>query len=190
MDSSPAAPAKRPAIFEPSCWTVFLGVLIVGLAGDLLSKEYVFAYLLQRPGETISVIPGFLRFTLSTNPGIVFGIAAPSLLVLMATLVAVVVVVYLFAASERRARFLHVALAMVLAGSLGNAYDRLFSYVLFPGENRPRIGQVRDFIDAYINGRHWPTFNVADILLVVGVIVIILYMLVTERKQQAIGRRS
>ncbi len=181
-ESSCPALSKKPAIFDPTSWIVFLAVLVAGLTGDLLSKAWVFDYLLQRPGETINVLPGFLRFSLSTNPGIVFGIRAPGYLVLLATLAAVLIVVYLFAASDRTAKFLHVALAMVLAGSIGNAYDRIFSYVQFADEKNPRIGQVRDFIDAYVQKTHWPTFNIADALLVAGVCMIIFYMLVIERK--------
>ena len=56
----------------------------------------------------------------------------------------------------------------------GNAYDRLFSQVTFPGDMSTRVGQVRDFIDVRINWFRWPTFNVADILLVVGVGLILL----------------
>jgi signal peptidase II len=154
---------------------LLLGVAAAGVAADLVSKSMVFAAVTQRDGQPILVLPGLLRLRLSANPGIVFGLPAPPLLVVLATIGAVVVVGCLFAASDRRQRWLHAALGMVLAGCVGNAYDRLFSAVTLPGETGQRIRQVRDFLDVYpIN---YPIFNVADILLVVGVCILMLIML-------------
>ena len=64
---------------------------------------------------------------------------------------------------------LHAGLAMVLGGSIGNAYDRLFARVWLPGELEPRIREVRDFVEVDLYFMTWPVFNVADALLVVGV---------------------
>lgn len=155
----------------------FLAVAMLGTAADLLSKHYAFAHLLGSASRSVQVIGEFVRFTLSTNRGIVFGIEVPGGLILGATLAAVAVVVFLFASSPRRCWGLHVALGMVLGGSLGNAYDRLFSHVRLPGETAPRVGQVRDFIDVSLYFIRWPVFNVADALLVVGVGLIAVHML-------------
>ena len=65
-----------------------------------------------------------------------------------------VLVVWLFLASERNAVCYHVGLGLILAGALGNLVDRL-----------KEPWKVRDFIDFSF----WPTFNVADALLCVGV---------------------
>ena len=153
---------------------IFIAIATAGLAADLISKHYAFSTLMDQPGQSVTVIDGFLKLSLSTNPGIVFGIRAPPWAVLLATAIATVVVIVLFATSKPRQRLLHAALAMVLAGAVGNAYDRLFSRVIFPGDMAARVGQVRDFIDVHINWFRWPTFNVADIFLVVGVGLILL----------------
>lgn len=152
----------------------FLVVAAVGLAADLLSKHYAFSMLMDRPDQSVTLIAGLLKFNLSTNPGIVFGIRAPGWAILAATAAAVAAVVMLFATSPQKRFGLHAALAMILAGAMGNAYDRLLARVTFPGDTAVRVGQVRDFIDVHIHGYHWPTFNVADILLVVGVAVVLL----------------
>ena len=144
----------------------------MGLAADLTSKHYVFSELMDQPDQSAKVIDGFLKISLSTNPGIVFGIRAPAWAVLSATAIATVVVIVLFATSPTSGRMLHASLAMVLSGALGNAYDRIFSRVIFPGDMVPRVGQVRDFIDIYVI--RYPVFNVADILLVIGVGLILL----------------
>lgn len=166
--------AGTPAYKSIPAIIIFIAIAAAGLAADLISKHYAFGALTDRPDQSATIIDGFLKFSLSTNPGIVFGIRAPPWAILSATTIATVVVMILFAMSSLRQRMLHVALAMVLAGAVGNAYDRLFSRVIFPGDMAPRLGQVRDFIDVYTGRHHWPTFNVADILLVVGVGLILL----------------
>jgi len=172
-------------------------VIAAGLAGDLLSKHYVFESMLadpslrprleelldgygrERPGMNKvladlriqrQVIPG-VRLTLSTNPGVVFGIAMPGPLVAVATVVTVVLVVCFFATSPARAHWSHVGLAFIVAGALGNLYDRLFSEVALPGLE-PISHQVRDFIDCSQIGYKW-IFNAADAYLVVGVAMLI-----------------
>ena len=165
---------KSPAGKSASAIIVFIVIVAACVAADLISKHYAFDALINEPNQSATVVDGVLKISLSTNPGIVFGIRAPPWSVLAATALAVIAVMVLFATSPRRQRLLHIALAMVLAGALGNAYDRLFSRVTFPGDMAARVGQVRDFIEVHINSFHWPTFNVADILLVVGVGLILL----------------
>jgi signal peptidase II len=158
---------------SPLAIALFLGVVAVGLAADLYSKHQVFSELINDPTQSRVLVNGLLRFRLSTNPGIVFGLRVPPWTALAATAAAVVMVMLIFATSARRFWGLHLALGMVVGGALGNAYDRLFCRLVFDGALR--TGQVRDFIDVYpIN---YPIFNVADILLVVGVGLIMLHLL-------------
>ena len=64
---------------------------------------------------------------------------------------------------------LYGALALFLAGILGNAYDRVFNN-----------GMVRDFIDVYHKDLHWPAFNVADSMLCAAVGLLLLSTLLSE----------
>ncbi len=191
---------------------LFLIVSAIAVLGDLLSKHYVFESFLNDPGlgEEIRkteriyhrsfspeqvlhhpdlrrhiqrrVLPG-VQFTLSTNPGVVFGLRLPRMLVGAASLGALVLVLFLFATSGGRAWSVHVGLAVIMGGALGNLYDRLFSRVEIPGTGVIR-GQVRDFIDC--SELHYPyIFNVADALLVIGVSLLILHWWVARGKHDA-----
>ena len=139
------------------------------------------------PGEVLhhfqrQVIPG-LRFTLSTNPGVVFGLPMARWLVAIAHAGAGLLVLILFATSDRRAYMIHVALALTLAGALGNFYDRMFSEVVLPGYATIRH-QVRDFIDC--SQLHYKyIFNVADVFLVLGVVILILHWILGARRGKA-----
>ncbi|MCJ7544494.1 MAG: signal peptidase II [Phycisphaerae bacterium] len=183
-------------------------IALAGLAGDLLSKHYVIGALLSDPSlpERIDgvrmhhdqatvppqqilgelhlyrqIAPG-VRFTLSTNPGVVFGTPMSWPLVLVATILTVVVVSLFFGVAPARAYWTHTALALIAAGALGNLYDRLLAQVALPGLE-PIRHQVRDFIDCSQIGYKW-IFNVADVYLVVGVAMLVLHWL-TDRRTSA-----
>ncbi len=122
-----------------------------------------------------------LNFTLSTNPGVVFGFdRIPIRIVNIITICMIVFVLIFFAASPRRATWMHVALALILGGAFGNLYDRLICEVALPGLT-PIRNHVRDFIDCSDLGYRY-IFNVADIWLVAGVAMILLHWVWSGRK--------
>ncbi len=194
----PAADSTHPLAFRSiSAVTVFLLIAAAGLAGDLLSKHCAFISLLADPSvrsrleeltesygstppatsEVLAqlhvqrqLVPG-VQLTLSTNPGVVFGTPMYSPLISVATGLTAVLVGVFFATSPARARWTHVALALIVAGALGNLYDRLFSEVVLGGLE-PIRGQVRDFVDCSQLGYKW-IFNLADAYLVVGVAILV-----------------
>jgi len=204
---SSAEASRRLAIRSPSAIVLFVAAAALALAADLLSKHCVFDSLLSSPAlrrqlERLrrqvpelspaqalghasirtyvqrDVFPG-VRFTLSTNPGVVFGLLIPRTLVAVATVAAFALIVFLFATSEGRLWSVHLALAFVLAGALGNLYDRLLGQVVLPGVGSIRH-QVRDFIDC--RQLHYPwVFNVADVFLVVGVALLLLHWWLARR---------
>ncbi|MGH2786226.1 MAG: signal peptidase II [Actinomycetota bacterium] len=134
---------------------VLTSTAAVALAADQATKAVALAAL--EDGRTTPVIDGVLHWTLQRNPGAAFGIfqRAPVLF----TVLAIAIVVFIVAIAPRTRDILNaVALGLVLGGALGNLTDRLFRP---PG---PFRGRVIDFIDF----RVWPTFNVADIAVVVG----------------------
>ena len=115
--------------------------------------------------RSVPFIPGWLHFDVTANPGAVFGIGAGQrALFIIVSAAAIVFIFYLFATSGRQ-RIYQIILGMLLAGVLGNLYDRLV------------FGYVRDMIHAL---PRWPgvfpwIFNVADSLLCVGVFLMIVY---------------
>jgi len=113
--------------------------------------------------ESISVIDGFFNITYVRNTGVAFGIfssissPAKSVLLSVFTACAAVLVVTYSVRSPARNRLLQIALGLILGGALGNLYDRL------------AYGYVVDFLEFYAGSYHWPSFNVADSAISIGV---------------------
>ena len=68
-------------------------------------------------------------------------------------------------------------LALILGGALGNVIDRL------------RIGAVVDFLDLHYGGYHWPAFNVADMAISAGAIIILLSLIFDKESRKGRGGR-
>src|SRR5436853_6520145 len=130
--------------------TAFFLTVIIGLGIDLWTKTEAFARLakLDRGARVVDsdvyhFLPGWLEFTVTTNQGAVFGIGAGRrLFFISVSIAAVLFLIYLFAISGRQ-RLYQIILGMLLAGVLGNLYDRIV------------FGYVRDMIHA-VPGVHWP----------------------------------
>lgn len=149
-------PRQTPGLLG---WLLFGGLTVGGLALDLWSKQAVFDWLARLEGHEYVLIDGFLRFIPRVNTGAAFSIAEGQRTFLVAvSLAAFIVVTVLFAVGHIHRRLMQIALGLMNAGILGNLYDRMFN-----------DGKVRDFIDVSIGSYSWPTFNVADSLLCVGV---------------------
>jgi len=206
-----ASGSPRQAFRRPPAAILFLAVAGSALAADLLSKHLVFEDLLADPAcrrqmeaslanyphatqkELLGhfhrqVAPG-LRWSLSTNPGVVFGLSVSRPIVNVVTALAIVLVIGMFAASDRRAWATHLALAFILAGAAGNLYDRLFSVVQLPGTALSIHNEVRDFIDfsqVRLGSLRYPwVFNLADAWLVVGVGILMLHWVLHPRTKRA-----
>lgn len=161
-----ATPQLHLALY---CWRSHLRfwlIMILGLIADMWTKAWAQATL-ENQSEWV-IIEGVLSFHYSTNKGALFGMGQELTgLFVAASLAALLFVLYVFAKSTAGQRSFHVALGMILAGALGNLYDRLFVG-----------GEVRDFIKIELHigdFELWPwIFNVADMLLVCGVSILML----------------
>ncbi len=130
------------------------------------------------PDRPLRVIPGFFDLKLSYNSGAAFGVLpdwAP-LFIIMA-LVAIYAVVRLRRAADG-SRVLAAGLGLLMGGAVGNLIDRLTS----PAR------EVTDFLSFHltISGQTyaWPTFNVADIGIVAGVVMVFSYVYVIEKRRR------
>jgi signal peptidase II len=116
--------------------------------------------------ESASVIDGFFNITYVRNTGVAFGIfssisaPAKSLLLSIFTALAAIVVVTYSVRSPAGNRLLQIALSLILGGALGNLYDRI------------AFGYVVDFLEFYVGAYHWPSFNIADSAITVGVVLL------------------
>jgi signal peptidase II len=170
-------PSTENNFRSPLAIALFVGTTVVGLALDIAIKYWSYERLVvdtfvdsagrvQVQSDTIRVIPGYFHLHATNNYGAVFGIGQGyRWLFLLVSGAAIAYVGYLFATSGR-ARFFHIILGMLLAGVLGNLYDRA------------RYGYVRDMFYALPDLGVFPwIFNVADSMLVVGVGLILVYFL-------------
>ena len=168
----PLPPLKAHLVFWP--------FMILGLLLDLWTKKAAFALLSKRQTPAIPIIEGVLHFVEEQNPGAAFGIAAGQRhLLISVSVIAMVLILGIFLYSANERRLIHVALGLFAAGVCGNLYDRLFN-----------DGMVRDFIDiVYWPGRHWPALNIADSLLCIGVGLMIVSVLLTDKSAQEHARQ-
>lgn len=203
--ANPNAEARnKPFCAARSGVSILLFLLTTGggLTLDLWSKSYAWNKLVFDPqaklerdshtghlrveSDTATAIPGWLHFKVTVNEGAVFGLGQGNqTLFAIVSVAAIGFLVYLFATSGKR-HFYQFLLGMLLAGVLGNLYDRMvFHY-------------VRDMLYA-LPGRTWPNsnreifpwiFNVADSLLCVGVGLMVLYSFFVHDPKQAPAKKE
>ena len=129
---------------------------------DILSKIVVINYLQLE--ESVKVINNFLYLTYVRNTGAAWSILSNnSYVVLGISLLIIVGIIWYIWKNKIDNRFEKVAYSLVLGGAIGNFINRLF------------YGYVIDFIDIKIFGYDYPIFNLADVFIVIGVILLIIY---------------
>ena len=146
-------------------WLLGLSALI--LLADRLTKIWVGRHVPM--GGAIPIVPRVLRITHWTNEGAAFSMFAESgsphtvrwVLVAFSVIAAVAVLIALVRLGDKFT-LTTVALALILAGALGNVHDRIL------------YGSVIDFIEVHIFSYHWPDFNVADSSIVTGACLLVL----------------
>lgn len=154
---------------------LFLAIAVLVVVLDQLSKAWILATL--RVHEGFPVIGGFFNIVHVRNPGAAFGFLAGApplfryLFFLSITLAAIVLILYYLRANRIEEPSLVSALALILAGAVGNLIDRV------------RFGEVVDFLDVYIGSYHWPAFNVADAAITVGAGALMVALLRRQRER-------
>jgi len=196
----PTPGRKRHALADRASHARLWLTASAGVLLDLFSKSLAWQWLgapavSAARGEPHELLPGWLRLVTSRNPGIVFGInpaedfslgvAVGRTVTILLTLATSALIFYVFARSRPDQKFMHLWCALVLAGAVGNLYDRL------------AFGYVRDFIQitkqVSLGGWTigWPyIFNVADVYLVAGVLAIALVYLFTGDMEKAKTSRA
>jgi signal peptidase II len=148
-----------------------LAVASVAVAADQLTKHVIEQTI--PIGQVRDVIP-FVHLAHVANTGIAFGFLPGRLGAVSAlTIVAVIWMLVHFARSGSRHVVFPVALGLLVGGSVSNLYDRVV------------YGRVTDFIQL----PHWPTFNLADSFIVIGVALLLLGIARVDRAAAADRRR-
>lgn len=166
---------------DPSRLLLFSAIALGGVAFDLVTKSIVFARIGPPQTRVVSVVPRVLELQTSQNTGALWGLGAglpgSSLIFAGLSVVAALVICYwLFFLGAASSRVLTVALGLIMAGALGNCYDRLV------------FGFVRDFVHFHVDPINFDCaiFNFADNMLVAGALTLVLYAMRPEESSPGI----
>jgi signal peptidase II len=143
--------------------TIFLLTSLITFFLDRITKFLA----LKELNHPVEVIPGFLSLRLAENRGAAFSIFSTGsepvrkfFLIVVPLLICIYILYYVL--KNRLSPKISISLGLIFGGALGNLYDRVF------------IGKVLDFLDFYIGNYHYPTFNVADVAVFLGTVLLIL----------------
>ena len=173
---APMTPADRPEPTRRSRILLTTAVAAGGLLLDLATKQWAWNNL--RVGQPVTVIPDWFYLEFGFNTGSAFSLLRDAswarYFFIVVTLAAVAYMVHLARTLPTRWASAFVAVGLIASGALGNLHDRLFRTLdLIEGT---RHGVV-DFLKFYYwPGKAWPTFNVADVALVIGVAMILVFL--------------
>ena len=180
-------------------YAVFILLTVLGLVADQATKIWTRASAQMQTREGIEVIPGFMDFVHAENPGAAFGMLGSvdpwirvSVFVIF-TLVAVGVMLKMFWELRGSDWYLSAALGLALSGALGNLIDRIMKQTV---TDFIRVYTEYEPLASFLNntvglGGHragvaeWPTFNIADATLLIGVGMGVLhYLFVGEEDEE------
>lgn len=137
----------------------FLTILLAFLI-DYLTKFWARNYLINYP-EGLNLIGDYLRFYLVFNPYGIFSISF-KIEELHYILPIIGIILFLFFGLKGKKKIYQFAYGLILGGAIGNVSERIIR------------GKVTDFIDMGIKDLRWPTYNLADLFIVVGILIILL----------------
>ena len=152
---------------------VLAAVLVLDISTKLLVQEHFFLH------QQVDIIGEYLRLTYIYNPGAAFGIhlgenSREIFLVLSLIALAALVGMYWYTPAGDRTRL--VAISLICGGAVGNLIDRVRS-----------TSGVVDFIDVGVGTIRWPVFNVADMAVTTGAIILALSL--WKEEQRVEGQR-
>ncbi len=147
-------------------------IALVIFVMDQLSKFII----LQQPelsGYNSIEITSFFNIVLVFNRGVSFGMFAgqnqPLLLIGISLIILVILLMWLY---KNQSLMVAIGIGSTIGGAVGNIIDRA------------RYGAVVDFLDFHIADLHWPAFNIADSFVFIGVVVLCIYSMFFEKKNQ------
>lgn len=153
----------------------YYGLALILIMIDQLTKWVVVQTMTI--GQSIEVIPNLLYWTSYRNKGAAWGILEGQMaFFFIITILVVAGLVYFLHKEVNGYQLLGYSVGLLLAGAIGNFIDRLFR------------GEVVDFVDTYPFGYNFPIFNVADMALTFGVILMVIGILFEEKLHKERGQ--
>lgn len=143
-------------------------IIVLGLFLDRITKIWALNTLIKVP--EIVLIKDFFSFSYLENRGAAFGIFQNKVLFLsLITFIIMLAIVYYLIKYKPNSKLLRISLALILSGAIGNLIDRVgYKYVV-------------DFIMLHYKDEYYfPTFNVADMLVVIGTALLAIYLMKEE----------
>lgn len=147
----------------------FIAALVFSL--DIILKLFIFRTI-SLSGQNITVVPGILELVSVQNQGTAFGLLRNTPVPVLLTIAIIMLAVFIWLLLPFMHRISGVIIGgLVVGGAVGNIYDRV------------NYGHVRDFIYFHIGDKFsWPVFNIADICVVTGIILLMINLIIMEIK--------
>jgi signal peptidase II len=160
----------------------FVIAFVLALALDQGSKLWARHSLRPVYPNVVTIIPGFFDLRYSENPGSAFGlfrgVPGARYLLFVVGVGALIIVANILRKARPEARRLGVELGLLAGGALGNVIDRIL------------FGRVTDFVVWRIGTHEWPTFNIADAALVLGVVGLLFDMRPEEQRAKQSSKKK
>lgn len=170
---------------------IVIGIILGVLLLDQITKHLARVFL--QPVYSVSIIGDFFRLTYIENPGIAFGLRISNKITFTILSIIAVIIIFYYLLSLRDHKILRLAFASILGGAFGNLIDRfLYGRVVdfldfeFFDVNIPSFRLLFFDFSGYQMDR-WPVFNVADIAVTVGMIMIILNSILDLRLKKSVS---
>jgi len=148
---------------------IIFSIIFISFLLDLITKNYAINNLIINHSVSIN---NYLNFNLAFNYGAAFSFLSDAggwqrwFFIIFSLIVITIITFFIIFDKETE----YIAFSFVLGGALGNLYDRLL------------LGYVIDFIEIHYNNFYWPIFNIADISISIGIILLLYSLLIKKNK--------
>ena len=151
-----------------------IGIAVALVAVDQLSKILLEPFLMAQSGASCAFIDGFMSLTLVHNTGVAWGMfdQAGIFVAIFTTVVILGVIYFMYRTRTFESKLYKLALAFIIGGAIGNLIDRY------------RCGYVIDFF--HFEFIEFPVFNVADICITVGAVLMVCFLLFCAKSEPAL----
>lgn len=150
---------------------------MVIIATITLFIDQIIKAIIELNNVHINVISGFFALNYSQNTGAAFSILQERVPLLIIISLIMLIIIYSMSFSYEETKLTNISFGILFGGVLGNLLDRIF------------CGYVRDYLEFNIFGYHMPIFNLADTMIVIGVILLIFLTFKGEVKNGNKGLR-